>query len=128
MNDYTHDRLKSRNIHSEIVFALSPNNNIGEAFRRFGIGETTKDLLVVKVATSKDITADAVQLHLDEQVKGEEVALDDDQIQKTSDIGRIRKIYKLSSTSNAGKQATTDPVELETQILGLMALRGAAWA
>lgn len=28
MNDYLSDRLKSRNIHSEIVFALSPNNNV----------------------------------------------------------------------------------------------------
>lgn len=126
MNDYIHDRLKSRNIHSEIVFALSPNNNIGEAFRRFGIGDTTKDLLVLKVATSKDVTAEAVQKHLHEQVKGEEVALDDEQIRQLSDIGRIRKIYKLSSILNASKQTTVDPVELETQILGLMALRGAA--
>ena len=28
MNDYLHERLKSRNVHSEIVFALSPNNNV----------------------------------------------------------------------------------------------------
>lgn len=28
MNDYLNDRLKSRNIHSEIVFSLSPNNNV----------------------------------------------------------------------------------------------------
>ena len=29
INDMKHDRLKSRNIHSEIVFSLSPNNNVG---------------------------------------------------------------------------------------------------
>ncbi len=28
MNDYLNERLKSRNIHSEIVFCLSPNNNV----------------------------------------------------------------------------------------------------
>ena len=28
VNDYLRDRLKSRNVHSEIVFALSPNNNV----------------------------------------------------------------------------------------------------
>jgi EKC/KEOPS complex subunit CGI121/TPRKB len=27
-NDYLNNRLKSRNVHSEIVFALSPNNNV----------------------------------------------------------------------------------------------------
>ncbi|KAH0847763.1 hypothetical protein FOPE_01059 [Fonsecaea pedrosoi] len=29
MNDYLSERLKSRNVHSEIVFSLSPNNNVG---------------------------------------------------------------------------------------------------
>jgi EKC/KEOPS complex subunit CGI121/TPRKB len=28
LNDYLNDRLKSRNVHSEIVFSLSPNNNV----------------------------------------------------------------------------------------------------
>lgn len=29
VNDYMNGRLKSRNVHSEIVFSLSPNNNVG---------------------------------------------------------------------------------------------------
>lgn len=29
INDQINGRLKSRNVHSEIVFALSPNNNVG---------------------------------------------------------------------------------------------------
>ena len=28
INDHLNGRLKSRNVHSEIVFALSPNNNV----------------------------------------------------------------------------------------------------
>ena len=28
INDQIHHRLKSRNVHSEIVFSLSPNNNV----------------------------------------------------------------------------------------------------
>lgn len=28
INDLLHNRLKSRNVHSEIVFSLSPNNNV----------------------------------------------------------------------------------------------------
>ena len=30
MNDLVNGRLKSRNVHSEIVFSLSPNNNVSE--------------------------------------------------------------------------------------------------
>ena len=29
INDLLNDRLRSRNVHSEIVFSLSPNNNVG---------------------------------------------------------------------------------------------------
>ncbi|ERF72566.1 hypothetical protein EPUS_02848 [Endocarpon pusillum Z07020] len=63
LNDYLCGRLKSRNVHSEIVFALSPNNTrlfvypinpwvggqILEAFRTFGMQGTTTNLLVIKV-------------------------------------------------------------------------------
>ena len=29
INDWKNDRLRSRNVHSEVVFSLSPNNNVG---------------------------------------------------------------------------------------------------
>lgn len=31
VNDLLEDRLKSRNVHSEIVFSLSPNNNVSSS-------------------------------------------------------------------------------------------------
>lgn len=31
INDMLNERLKSRNVHSEIVFSLSPNNNVSPA-------------------------------------------------------------------------------------------------
>lgn len=31
INDLLQGRLKSRNVHSEIVFSLSPNNNVGQS-------------------------------------------------------------------------------------------------
>ena len=41
-NDSDSGRLKSRNVHSEIVFALSPNNNVSvkALFEAFGIGSS----------------------------------------------------------------------------------------
>ncbi|KAK4943381.1 hypothetical protein LTR10_017055 [Elasticomyces elasticus] len=141
MNDYLNDRLKSRNVHSEIVFCLSPNNNIGEAFRRFGVSETTKNLLVLKVATTPEITLDSVTQHLSSHIQGKECAFDDASFTKIADVDRLRKVYKLgapqtSKGKGSGKavngitstsQGTEDDTiqHLETQILGLMALRGA---
>jgi hypothetical protein len=36
MNDAAHSRLKSRNVHSEIVFALNPSNNVRPIPTRLG--------------------------------------------------------------------------------------------
>ncbi|KAL2415495.1 EKC/KEOPS complex subunit [Exophiala dermatitidis] len=148
INDYMNDRLKSRNIHSEIVFSLSPNNNIGEAFRRFGVTETTKDLLVMKVATTPQITLESVSQHLSTHIQGNEAPFDDATFQHTADFDRIRKVYKLSTLAPRTKKGRPIPKvdgtvngdgalnngdtvdfnetkNLEVQILGLMALRGA---
>jgi EKC/KEOPS complex subunit CGI121/TPRKB len=136
-----HDRLKSRNVHSEIVFAFSPNNNIGEAFRKFGIGDTTLDLLVIKVSTSPSVTFESVRSHLESVVDGTCADFNDESLQVTSDLGKIGKAYKIdSSVSSKGQirslkshmsgMAGIDPVakerkELEISILGAIALRGA---
>jgi len=141
LNDYMHDRLKSRNVHSEIVFALSPNNNIGDAFRKFGIGDTTSDLLVIKVSTSPSVTFESVRSHLESVVDGTCADFNDESLQVTSDLGKIGKAYKIdSSVSSKGQirslkshmsgMSGIDPVakerkELEIAILGAIALRGA---
>jgi len=135
MNDYLNERLKSRNIHSEIVFCLSPNNNIGEAFRRFGVSESTRNLVVLKVATTPDITLENVSQHLSTHIQGKECDFDDASFRKISDVDRIRKVYKanLPTSSSKGGKAVNgtsgrefDPIwSLERQVLGLMALRGA---
>ncbi|EXJ61585.1 hypothetical protein A1O7_02013 [Cladophialophora yegresii CBS 114405] len=135
MNDYLHDRLKSRNVHSETVFSLSPNNNIGEAFRRFGVSETTKNLLVLKVATSPEITLESVSQHLSANIKGQECAFSDAIFGKVADVERIRKVYKLRAATSPGRStanangdygsSSNGSEDLEVQILGLMALRGA---
>ncbi|EXJ87348.1 hypothetical protein A1O3_04307 [Capronia epimyces CBS 606.96] len=139
INDYLNHRLKSRNIHSEIVFCLSPNNNIGEAFRRFGVSDATKDLLVIKVATTPDVTLESVGRHLSTHVQGQESPFDDATFRATADLDRIRKVYKISSLApkaTGRKPSTTSngipngenmdaTKNLEVQILGLMALRGA---
>ncbi|KAI5801627.1 kinase binding protein CGI-121-domain-containing protein [Peziza echinospora] len=48
-DDLKGGQMRTRNVHSEIVFSLSPNNNITESFARFGITATTKNLIAIKI-------------------------------------------------------------------------------
>lgn len=131
LNDYVHDRLKSNNIHSELVFCLSPNSNIGEAFRRFGIQDMTKDLVVIKAGISPETTQESVQNHLHTAIEGTQVAFDDGLFEQVCDFDRVRKTYKLAKpkgqkaiNGDAG-HSLNEREETEVQVLGLMALRGA---
>ncbi|EGD98179.1 hypothetical protein TESG_05565 [Trichophyton tonsurans CBS 112818] len=139
VNDYENKRLKSRNVHSEIVFALSPNNNIADAFRRFGIADSTTDLLVVKVSTSPEITHESVSKHLGEAVEGTQVTFDDTTLSQITDISKIQKVYKLSNLAvHKPSKKPMDPARghdvegveetfrrrMETSVLGAIALRG----
>jgi EKC/KEOPS complex subunit CGI121/TPRKB len=138
LNDYLCERLKSRNIHSEIVFCLSPNNNIGEAFRRYGVSDTSKSLVVIKVSTDPSFTHDSVEAHLKEVVQGSPLPFEDSSFEDISDLPKIAKAYKLSQTQGTKVKSTPNAVangdgvsdpnerhELEVSVLGLMALRGA---
>jgi len=126
VNDHRNKRMKSRNVHSEVVFSLSPNNNIAAAFRTFGISDTTKDLLILRLATSPSITLQSVSEHLGTAVQGQWVEFSADTLASSSDLVKIRKIYKLQDTSKKGTKEELGRAEIEMQILGLMALRGAS--
>ncbi|KAL4875936.1 kinase binding protein CGI-121-domain-containing protein [Aspergillus karnatakaensis] len=130
VNDYQNERLKSRNIHSEIVFSFSPTNNIADSFRKFGISDSTSNLLVVKVSVTPDITHETVAAHLAQNVEGAPLPLDDEALSGISDIGKIKKVYKLGSlpSTSSGQMngtASEEKRRLELSVLGAIALRGA---
>ncbi|KAL4935159.1 hypothetical protein BDV06DRAFT_135620 [Aspergillus oleicola] len=130
VNDYLNDRLKSRNIHSEIVFSLSPTNNIADSFRKFGISDATTSLLVVKVSVTPEIAHDSVAAHLAQNVEGTPVAFDDESLSGISDVAKIKKAYKLGALPSAPGGQTNGTIDkgkrqLELSVLGAIALRGA---
>lgn len=87
---------------------------------------------MVKVSVTPEITHDSVAEHLAKSVEGTSVPFDDEPLSAISDIGKIRKAYKLGAAPSAPAKAqvngTTDSGkrELEISILGAMALRGAS--
>jgi EKC/KEOPS complex subunit CGI121/TPRKB len=80
-------RLKTHNVHSEIVYNLAPDTNIGNALRHFGIAEDTKAMAVIKIskASREVIEADLVTL-----IQG--TATHIDRIGADVDLQRIRKV------------------------------------
>ncbi len=108
---------------------------IAESFRRFGITDMTSSLLVIKLSTSPEITHQSVQRHLKNAIEGTAVDFSDEELKNTTDMARVKKIYKLSAQAQGtskkakdGSGALTEKAEgseLEVIVLGLMALRGA---
>ncbi|KAE8146441.1 kinase binding protein CGI-121-domain-containing protein [Aspergillus avenaceus] len=130
VNDYLNERLKSRNVHSEIVFSFSPTNNIADSFRKFGISDSTKDLLVVKVSTAPEITHESVAAHLAQSVEGTPAPFNDETLSRIADITKIKKAYKLGSLNVAPAGQTNGANDsgkklLENSLLGAIAIRGA---
>ncbi|XP_078091509.1 EKC/KEOPS complex subunit TPRKB isoform X1 [Mustelus asterias] len=80
-------KMKTRGLYSEIIFNLSPTNNISDAFRKFGISDSDTAVLVVLVGDGKrecnleDITR---------QVEGQQICVQD--ISTIADVARIRKV------------------------------------
>ncbi|XP_035529739.1 EKC/KEOPS complex subunit TPRKB [Morone saxatilis] len=84
-------KMKTRSLYSEIIFNLSPTNNISEAFKRFGISDGDDSVLVVLVHSEEesqflsDITA---------RVKGRQIPVED--VSSLSDQAKIKKLYKVT--------------------------------
>ncbi|XP_031721666.1 EKC/KEOPS complex subunit TPRKB [Anarrhichthys ocellatus] len=84
-------KMKTRSLYSEIIFNLSPTNNISEAFKRFGSSDGDDSVLVVLVHDKdkpqllSDITA---------RVSGRQVPAED--VSSLTDHAKIKKLYKIT--------------------------------
>lgn len=143
---HTH-RQKTRTPHSELVFRLSPNNNIGESYKKFGLSDTTTDLIAVKLplrtegddwVVDEAITNESVSNHLGSVVEGTsvEIAEDGEELGMACDVEKVRKLYKLGADGGAkkgkkgavvngdGGEKKNSRKEMESVILGTIALKG----
>jgi len=117
---------------------LSPNNNIGESYKTFGISDKTTHLIAVKLPIRADgsineaVTRDSVAQHLGTAIEGESVELDESgsQLGDYAEVHRIKKVYKLNCAKGKGGKATPngekkdDRSDIEAVILGTIALKG----
>ncbi|GAA5893238.1 Cgi121p [Sporobolomyces salmoneus] len=99
------DNLKSKTLHSEVIWMLEPGSNISEALKHFGLSATTKDLLLVRIQpeTASD-TPQEIEEGMKSIVEGEIASLD--LLGKLPGGGTneksLRKIYKLNGDAALG--------------------------
>jgi EKC/KEOPS complex subunit CGI121/TPRKB len=131
---YQTAHLKTRTPHSELVFRLHPNNNIGEAYRKFGISDTTSCLIAVKFSLTDEVTRESVERHLTEAVEGEAVEIGEggEGLGMWTDVAKIKKVYKLNDGGKAKKGAKSavngegkdETMQMEDAIMGIITLKG----
>ncbi|GAM85393.1 hypothetical protein ANO11243_034000 [Dothideomycetidae sp. 11243] len=125
INDLALNRLRTKNVHSEIVFSLSPNNNIAESFKRFGISDSTRDIVAIKVATSPAVLEQDVATHLRRHIDGRLTRLTDAELTRLRDLGRIGKIYKFDAKAlSEGRDPESETAAMLSIAAGVMALKG----
>ncbi|KAF2623110.1 CGI-121-domain-containing protein [Macroventuria anomochaeta] len=132
---------KTRTPHSELVFRLSPNNNIGESYKTFGITQSTTSLIAVKLPIKADgsidssISNESVSAHLGAVVEGQSVELSEgiEELGDAAEVHRIKKAYKITCAKGGKKGAKgingdagkkDDRSDIESVILGTIALKG----
>jgi EKC/KEOPS complex subunit CGI121/TPRKB len=104
----------------------NPTPQISEAYRRYGISPSTKDLFVVKVSGPNGPSHDDIAKHLSEHVEGDQLPVTDENIAPATDNSKVAKYYKLNGLNwlDAIKDQSQKRKEVETLVVGTLAVRG----
>lgn len=112
------------------MIPISDNVQIAEAYRRYGISPSSKDVIAVKIVSPTPAgpkSAEEVEKHLKEHFQGTPVPFTDESIATSTDWAKVRKYYKLNGLAwlDGIKDEAQHKEELESLVLGAMALRTA---
>ncbi|CAE6451617.1 unnamed protein product [Rhizoctonia solani] len=90
----TDGALRTKTIHSEILWTLNNGNNISESIKRFGVSDSSKSLFAVRVS-GPEHSIDDVLASMKAAVQGEEAPLE--VLSEITDWPLVCKYYKLSN-------------------------------
>ncbi|KAJ3572596.1 hypothetical protein NP233_g2976 [Leucocoprinus birnbaumii] len=104
--------LRTRTVHSEVLWNLNPTNNITEAIRRYGVSDATTSLLVVRI-DGGNIPVEEMQSRIQKVVEGELTPLS--KLREITDWTTIKKYHKLASELSV--KAAQGDLEKETAVI-----------
>ncbi|CAE6514352.1 unnamed protein product [Rhizoctonia solani] len=90
----TDGALRTKTVHSEILWALNSGNNISESIKRFGVSDSSKSLFAVRVA-GPELSIDDVLASMKAAVQGDEIPLE--ALAEITDWSLVCKYYKVSN-------------------------------
>ncbi|CAE6445954.1 unnamed protein product [Rhizoctonia solani] len=90
----TDGALRTKTVHSEILWALNSSNNISESIKRFGVSDSSKSLFAVRVC-GPELSIEDVLASMKAAVQGEEVPLET--LSEITDWPLVCKYYKISN-------------------------------
>jgi EKC/KEOPS complex subunit CGI121/TPRKB len=91
---------RTKTIHSEIVFSMSPNNNIMDGLKRFGINAESRAIYVVRVGTTEAELAQAYGF-IKSYVQGVELDITEENINRHMSQFLVKKVRILSQRITA---------------------------
>ncbi|RPB00832.1 CGI-121-domain-containing protein [Choiromyces venosus 120613-1] len=125
-NELVSGKRRTRNVHSEVVYCLGGNNNIKEAYKKFGVTEETKDVIAVKIAYGSGeywCEREEVEGNI-RRVIGEEGVMEvynDEVAKRVVDVDKVRKYYKIKAGGSLTKGIDALGISaLEVEVLGKM--------
>ncbi|CAE6347125.1 unnamed protein product, partial [Rhizoctonia solani] len=90
----TDESLRTKTVHSEILWTLNNSNNISESIKRFGVSDSSKSLFVVRVA-GPELSIDDILGSMKAAIQGEEVPIEN--LSEITDWPLVCKYYKVSN-------------------------------
>lgn len=84
-----YNRIRTKNLHSECLLALSPTSNIGDAFKKFGITSHSKEIICLQII---DTISGTDLIDFNNIIKGEEVEFIDRNLHQYFDKDLVRKV------------------------------------
>lgn len=91
ISDQALGTMMTKNVHTELVFNLSPDNAIATSLKTFGISEKTSSVLLCLVNATPEQRDKAFKM-----IVGDAVPNVDSALTKECDINTIRELYKIN--------------------------------
>lgn len=117
--NFKQNTMRAKTLNTEIIFNLSPINNIMDALKRFGVDELCPEVIVVKVLEEDD-KVEEIEQHLSGILGSVSVPLTDEHLYSSVDLKKFKKVYKL----NDAKLESDLQTALTRLAIGACQLRG----